>query len=125
MQLFAEKTVNGTLAEAVHDLCEAVKDFDGQELRDSPRFPLVCAVMINFSTLDGDCHAFSRDISATGIGLVTESAVTPSRRATLCIDKLDGTSMQVLSTCRWCRPYGPRWFVSGWEFRSLLGTRRF
>lgn len=125
MQLFAEKTVNGSLAEAVQDLCDAVRDFGGNDLRDSPREPMVSAVTINFSTLDGDCHAFSRDISETGIGLVTENPVTPARRATLSIDKLDGTTIQILSTCRWCRPYGPKWHVSGWEFRSLLGTRRF
>ena len=64
---------------------------------------------------------FSRNISATGIGLITKFPIEDKAVAVLAIDRLgtDSKPATLLSECRWCRPYGDNWFLSGWLFVSL------
>ena len=65
--------------------------------------------------------AFSRNVSATGIGLVTKSQVEEKAVAVLQIERLGSNAKpaNILSECRWCRPYGDNWFLSGWQFINL------
>ncbi len=64
---------------------------------------------------------FSRNVSATGIGLITEFEINDKSVAVLSIERLgtDSKPITILSECRWCRPYGNNWFLSGWQFLSL------
>ncbi len=67
------------------------------------------------------CSGFSRNISATGVGLISKIQIQEKAVAMLSIDKLGANSkpLAILSECRWCRPYGDNWFLSGWQFISL------
>lgn len=64
---------------------------------------------------------FSRNVSATGIGLITKFQIDDKSVAVLSIERLGPNSKPatILSECRWCRPYGNNWFLSGWQFISL------
>jgi len=63
---------------------------------------------------------FSRNVSATGIGLITEFVVADKSVAVLSIDRLrTAKTATILSECRWCRPYGENYFLSGWQFLNL------
>ena len=66
-------------------------------------------------TVDG----FSRNISASGIGLITKAAIEDRANALLTIERLRGQPYKVLAECRWCRPYGANWHISGWQFMML------
>lgn len=113
------------LSEWVSDLVDEANRYDGFEQRLVQRNPLVCSVTISCGMQETEYEAFSRDISPGGIGLITARAVPESTSATLSIERFDGTAIKILSTCRWCSSYGPKWHLSGWEFRRLLGVRRF
>ena len=109
------------IAELINDS----QSFDGMEQRGAARTPLVCAVAIQHTFDEHSYHAFSRDISADGIGLITSSNVAIDQTANLSISRFDGASLKVAAVCRWCTPYGTDWYLSGWEYRHLIGVRRF
>lgn len=113
------------LEDLIAELIDQANSHQGIENRVEPRFPLTCPVKVYFRTLDQRHEAFSRDISSTGIGLITDVEISSGQRAELSIDRLNGTSMKMDATCRWCTGYGPNLFLSGFEFLRLTGIRRF
>ena len=63
---------------------------------------------------------FSRNVSATGIGLITKFVVADKSVAVLSIDRLgNAKTATILSECRWCRPCGDNCYLSGWQFLNL------
>ncbi len=117
--------VDDELAEIVQDLIAQTQAFDGFDERKIDRESLICAVQVNFKTRNEQHQAFSRNISAVGIGLITDVEMPLNQSAELSIERFDGTSIKLTATCRWCTSYGPNWHLSGFEFRSLVGIRRF
>lgn len=109
------------IGEMVKDLLFEASVFDGGESRASHREPFAGCVSI---TIDGDeSHAFSRNISPTGVGLITAKNIPLSTNATLGIERLDGTTVDVIAKCRWCEEFGRNWYACGWEFQRVLGIR--
>ncbi|MEM7784422.1 MAG: PilZ domain-containing protein [Planctomycetota bacterium] len=112
----------------VDELTKEEKEFDRTESRSAHRTSLVRAVEIDIRDLEHNIDGFSRNISATGIGLITGEPITEKTVATLTISRLKGSTTGVLSECRWCKPYGEKWFLSGWLFisvkRAPLSRRR-
>ncbi|MEM9826337.1 MAG: PilZ domain-containing protein [Planctomycetota bacterium] len=109
----------------VDDLITESQAFAGHNQRANTREALVCAVEIESKLRQWSASAFSRDISETGIGLITAVKVPVRMPAELSVQRFDGTAMKVAATCVWCKPYGPNWYASGWAFRALIGVRRF
>jgi len=108
-------------------LKEDVK-YDRSENRSAHRENLVRHVAIEMRQSENSqddsnsdsLSGFSRNVSATGIGLITEFKIEDKSVAVLSIDRLGSAkSATILSECRWCRPYGDNWFLSGWLFMSL------
>ena len=93
--------------------------FDRSENRSAHRDNLVRAVTVESRESEEVIHCFSRNVSATGIGLISNEKITEKMVGTLTIDSLSGTPTVILSECRWCRPYGDNWFLSGWQFIKL------
>ena len=95
--------------------------FDRVENRSSMRESLVRAVLIEIRDSEATIPAFSRNVSATGIGLITSLPIDEKAIAVLSIDRIGSDSRPgaILSECRWCRPYGKNWHLSGWQFVSL------
>lgn len=93
--------------------------FDRTENRSAIRENLVRAISIESRDIEGIVQGFSRNISATGVGLITGDEVAEKLVATLTIDRLTGQPTVLLSECRWCKPYGKNWFLSGWQFINL------
>ena len=63
--------------------------------------------------------AFSRDFSPAGIGLLSERPIKEKESAKLAIYRLKGKPAVVVAECRWCKPYGESWYLSGWQFLRL------
>jgi hypothetical protein len=61
--------------------------------------------------------AFSREISASGIGLLHNMPLPKGRVYELTIGR-DGTGCSCTAEVVWCRPAGEGWYLSGWRFVS-------
>jgi hypothetical protein len=94
-------------------------NFDRNENRSAHRENLVRAVKMEVRDPEATIQAFSRNISATGIGVITGEQVVGSSIAVLEIASLNGENIRVLAECRWSKAYGDGWFLSGWQFISL------
>jgi hypothetical protein len=61
-------------------------------------------------------EAFSRDLSARAMGVISRREFQPNTIATIQIHAVTGQDLAVRAELRWCRPYGRGWYLSGWSF---------
>lgn len=90
------------------------------ERRDASRKPL--ARPLTIVPRDNDqlrISAFSRDISPSGIGAIGQDEFETGCVALIYIDDPCKPSAVLLAECRWCKPYGKSWFLSGWNFLAV------
>lgn len=123
---------------AIDEILKEDARYDQQENRSAHRENLVRHVQIelrqneqsSLSAAEEDSQdddapkshsSFSRNISTTGIGLISKLEIEEKSVAVLLIDRLgtDSAPLAILSECRWCRPYGDNWYLSGWQFINL------
>ena len=103
----------------VQDLLREDSDYDRHENRSAHREHLVRSVVIDVRRPDPiQVTGFSRNISGSGIGLITQLEILPGSVAVLTIEPLRGMTHRILSECKWCKKYGSRWFISGWQFMA-------
>lgn len=104
----------------VRDLLKEDSDYDRNENRSAHRESLVRAVTVQMRRpIESELHAFSRNISGAGIGLITNDQIPDGATAILTIEPLKERPSQILAECRWCKPYGKNWFISGWLFMMV------
>ena len=104
---------------AVEEMLRDDTQYDRAENRSAMREHLVRPVSIKFREIEEPISAFSRNISATGIGLITDQPVGEGKTAVLAIKQLRGPDVCILAECRWCKSYGENWHLSGWQFINL------
>ena len=63
--------------------------------------------------------AFSKDISAQGIGVICATAISVGALATMEIHSTKGEPVFLRCEARWCDPFGKGWFLIGFKF---IGT---
>lgn len=93
-----------------------------RELRSFHREVLVCPVIVSFSeSMDVDAqHCVSRNISAAGISIISSVEFPASLKAMMEIYRLKKTqNHQIHAECRWCKPFGDMYWMSGWRFLRL------
>ncbi len=88
------------------------------ERRTEPRHPLVRPVRI-ISAQGAVTTAFSKDISAQGIGVICETAQSVSSLVTLEIHSTKGAPVLLRCEVRWCDPFGKGWFLIGFKFIGI------
>lgn len=66
-----------------------------------------------------DLTAMSRDISGSGLGVISVDGFEMGTLARIEISRLKGAPSVVLAECRWCDPFGNGWFLSGWNFVAV------
>lgn len=115
----AGPSINDEIDEVVTDLLREETDYDRMDSRSAHREHLVRAVHISALGQEQEQWSFSRNISLTGIGLITQEKIAEDATAVLTIERLDGYKIEMLATCRWCSPYGKTWFMSGWQFINV------
>lgn len=110
---------NMDVENAIRDFLEQDAIFDRIENRSSHREHLVRPISLRIRGNDEEIEGFSRNVSASGIGLLTKSEIAERSIAVLEIERLKGPSAKFLAESRWCRPYGANWRISGWQFINL------
>jgi len=111
---------NVEIAKIVKGLLKEDADHDRRENRSVHRENMLRAVSIDVRqpkklALQG----FSRNISGAGMGLITNEQIPENSIAILSSEPLKDRPYKIMSECRWCKPYGKNWFVSGWLFRTV------
>ncbi|WP_372898562.1 PilZ domain-containing protein [Stieleria sp.] len=110
---------NMDVENAIRDLLEEDAFYDRIENRSSHREHLVRPVALLIRGAQQEIMAFSRNVSAAGIGLITQNEIPERSTAVLTIESLKGGPIKMLAQCRWCRAYGPNWRISGWQFINM------
>lgn len=106
-----ERTVNRLIAEDTQ--------YDRIENRSSLRHKFIRAVDLQLRDSGREIPAFSRNLSADGIGVITNEMVAEGEMAVISIAPLGQGEVLLLGKCRWCKSYGENWFLSGWQFINL------
>ena len=88
------------------------------ERRTEPRHSFVRPVQIHFPHRPS-LSAFSKDMSAQGIGMICNVMMSIGSLATLEIHSTQGAPVILRSEVRWCVPYGTGWFLVGWKFIGI------
>ena len=70
-------------------------------------------------------HAFSLNLSGTGICLVTEDDTPSETLRLLRLTRRNSESCEVVAKCRWSRAFGDSHWLSGWDYPKLDRTQRF
>jgi hypothetical protein len=106
-----------SLGNALHPLLVEARANDKRQDRWGIRYPFFRVVSIE--TPDGNHFtAFSRDISASGIGLL-HSVELPTGDVEISITTGRGYSVKVTTRVSWCQPCGEGWYISGGQFMSI------
>ncbi len=102
------------IKEVVSEDCRYVRS----EMRSVHRENLVVPITMIFK--DGrQQEAFSRNISPAGVCLISSEMVTDNETVELEIYRLNGKAQRIIAESRWCKPFGPEYFMSGWKFVQL------
>ena len=91
-----------------------------KELRTVHREPILLPVRFKMQGTDDFVAAFSRNLSALGACLVTDTPVPERTTATLEFYRLNEKVSTIVAESRWCRTYGPIFYMSGWQFVRLV-----
>lgn len=102
----------------VRDLLREDANYDRVENRSSHREHLVLPIELKIRGGE-TTQGFSRNISAAGIGLITQNPINERAVGILKIERLKGLPSQILAECRWCRAYSKNWHISGWQFINV------
>lgn len=89
------------------------------ERRSEPRQPIVRPVRIDLKRED-PVAAFSKDMSAQGIGVVSQIKWEPGTIADLRIHSISGYPVCIRCEARWTDNYGRDWYLTGWKFLSSV-----
>lgn len=88
-----------------------------REKRAAGKHPFVRPVRIQLvSGAHEDVKAFTKDISANGVTIVTSRSWPVGVAAALEIHSLQGPDFQLQGSVHWCESFGHGWYVSGWHF---------
>lgn len=112
-------SINPLIDEFVQDLLREDADYDRLEQRSTHREHLVRCVEVELRDPARTIFGISRNISRSGIGLITQERVPDNAMAILDIERLKGPNDRILASCRWCQPYGKSFLMSGWQFVAL------
>ena len=116
----SESPANPEIKRAVDNLLLEDSNFDRTENRSAHRQHLVRPVDVLLRESGESVSAFSRNVSATGIGIITHQPIDDGTVAVLTIARLAlDHDTTILAECRWCKPYGENWFITGWQFIGL------
>lgn len=92
----------------------------GQELRSAHRENLVFPVSLCLAENEEPIAGFSRNVSVSGICILCDTEINVGERAVLEIYRLHSPdASRILAECRWCKPFGDKYYASGWQFSSM------
>lgn len=117
-------SANAEVEIAVRHLLTEDARFDDLERRTSHRDQLVRPVRIELPQSNQPLVAVTRNISTHGICVLTDRVISEGITARISVHCLETGPTLFLAECRWGRPYGIGWFISGWHFVNVLPSSR-
>ena len=96
--------------------CEEIRR--AREEREINRQNITVPVTIRPFDGEKEIDAISRDISSLGIGLLASQPVAVEQVAELELE-LDTTTSKLVGTCRYCKPFGKGYYITGWRFENV------
>jgi hypothetical protein len=109
------------MQQEINQLLSEIQRLRLSERRTEPRHSFVRPLKIYFPH-GPVLSAFSKDLSAQGIGTVCDTTIQTGSMAILEIHSIADEPVILKSEVRWCDPYGKGWFLVGWKFVAV-GTR--
>lgn len=108
----------------LQDLVDQILDEESRakicERRDASRQQISRPLVIEPREEDSrSITAMSRDISGSGLGVISTDNFEMGTLARIEISRLKGAPSVVLAECRWCDPFGNGWYLSGWNFVAV------
>ena len=101
-------------SKVIADLVSEAREADEVDRRQAVRYPLFRPATIR-TDLFRKHAAFTREISADGIGLLHQVALRPSK-VDVHVATASGTTARLRVHILWCRPCGQGWYLSGGRF---------
>ncbi len=105
---------------AVEQLLIEDARFDELERRSLHREYLVRPVTIAISDTGELIGGMSRNISGAGICILARKPVADRAMGRISIHGLGSQPTAFRAECRWSRPFGAGWYMSGWHFIGLV-----
>lgn len=112
----AEPGSRELLEELIYELMALARSDDQMDRRGAARYPFFRPVMLASADAElGPHHAFTRELSTTGVGLLHSVKLTPGD-ITVTIVHDNGRLASLPAELLWCRPCGEGWYLSGAKF---------
>ena len=89
-----------------------------RELRSVHREKLIIPAEVMFDSGES-LSAFTRNISSKGVCIMSCQEIEPMTKATLKLFRMSQAPGTVLAECRWSKPFGDHYWVSGWLFLQV------
>jgi hypothetical protein len=104
---------------AIHELVVEAHDDGTRDRRGEVRYPFFRPVTLS---VDGRRHAaFSREISAIGVGLLHNLELPPGE-VEVSLPSKRGHTVRMRTRILWCRSCGEGWYISGGRFVDVVGV---
>ena len=105
----------------IESLIKSSSNYDRYENRSAYREHLVVPVLVDFRDGQFEVPGMTRNVSSAGVGLLLPAECKEGDQAIITMEQADGGGKhKVLSECRWRKPYGESWFLSGWQFIKVV-----
>lgn len=112
-------TGNPRIAELIRAINSEQKSFD-RNLRSVPREKLVLPVALRLNNCTTYVHGFTRNLSPNGMCVISDRPFRQDSHCRVVIHRLDSENEnELLAQCRWCKPFGVGYWVTGWQFLTV------
>lgn len=109
--------VSKQVEQLINEISVEDKRFE-RELRSVHREKLIIPAEVLFESGDS-LPAFTRNISSKGVCIMSCQQIEPMIKATLKLFRMTQAPGNVLAECRWSKPFGDHYWVSGWLFLQV------
>lgn len=94
------------------------------ELRSCHREKVILPVDVRFMNGNDVVQCYSRNLSGTGICLLSEKPFNADTQCVLQVNRLDDSVSDIVAVNRWCKSFGPKHWISGWQFIRISKEKR-
>ncbi len=105
---------------AIYQLIVEAQSMENKDRRRDVRYAFFRPVSVEVE--EGQRYsAFSREISASGIGLI-HNIEFPNSEVEISVSSEQGYSIRVRTRIMWCTPCGEGWYISGGKFVGIASV---
>jgi hypothetical protein len=115
------RSSSGFVSKQVEILIKQINSEDSRferDLRSVHREKVIIPAEVILSEVES-LSAFTRNLSIQGACILSEKEIDRGVKATLKLYRLSQEASSVFAECRWSKPFGRRYWVSGWQFLQV------